>query len=49
MSWIEIGNFFSFSIELKMFDKLAIPIIYTLLWSEYNYHHALELIKSLGD
>jgi len=25
--------------------QLAIPIIYTLLWSEYNYRHE----KSLGD
>jgi len=23
--------------------KLAVPIIYTLLWSEYNYRHVLEL------
>jgi len=25
--------------------QLAVPIIYMLLWSEYNYRHALELLK----
>jgi len=24
---------------------LAVPIIYMLLWSECNYHHALQLSK----
>jgi len=26
--------------------KLTVPIIYILLWFEYNYHHALGLSKS---
>jgi len=26
-------------------SQLAVPIIYTLLWSEYNYRHALQLSK----
>jgi len=25
--------------------QLVVPIIYMLLWSEYNYSHALELSK----
>jgi len=24
---------------------MAVPIIYMLLWSKYNYHHALQLSK----
>jgi len=27
--------------------ELAVPIIYMLLWFEYNYHHALELLVTL--
>jgi len=29
-------------------EKYA-ALIYMLLWSEYNYRHALELLKSFGD
>jgi len=28
-------------------DELAVLIIYMLLWSEYNYRHALELYPSV--
>jgi len=32
-----------FFAELSKNKQLAVPIIYTLLWSEFNYRDALEL------
>jgi len=26
-------------------QELTVPIVYILLWLEYNYHHALQLSK----
>jgi len=35
---------------VKIQQELAVLIIYLLLWSEYDYRHALEYIKNfLGD
>jgi len=33
--------FWVFSVNVQ----LTVPIIYTLLWSEYNHRHALEIAK----
>jgi len=30
---------------LSILRRLAVPIIYMLLWSEYNYRHALTISK----
>jgi len=39
------SNAFSENHYIKITKQLAIPIIYTLLWCEYNYRHALQLSK----